>query len=412
MKNNSKIWKYAVGAVVLLLAAGCEMFDPADGSNPYETSLFNLTVDPVFPAGKEDFKKAGIEVVLGDINKGHNITVLTGENGKAEVRLPNGNYRITLNNKTEEFIFNGSADNIIIDNADKTQKITMVSSRRGELIFKEIYCGGCLAYPLQGKYAKDIYVIVHNNSGVTQYLDNVCLGTADPYNAIATNVWTKEELEKFVPVIQAVWKIGGNGTTFPLEPGEDAVICIFGAIDHTRTYRQSVNLDKADYFVCYDNVLFPNPDYHPAPGPNIKDERHLEVVVKLGQANAYAFSLNSPAAVIFRAQDTTIEDFIKKEGSIIQKPGSTVDRIVKVPVEWVLDGVEVFTGNTAGNIKRLGSAVDAGFIPFSAPYLRHTLHRYVDEEESAAKGYEVLMDNNNSSKDFYEKDIQSLANNK
>ncbi len=411
MDYGHKIWKYASCAFVMLLAVGCDMFGPDE--NPYESSLYSLTVDPVFPAGMEGHRKAGMEVVIGDIDKGHDITVMTSDNGTAEVRLPNGNYRITLNNRTEEYIFNGSADNVIINNGDKKQEIKVVSSKRGELIFKEIYCGGCLAYPLQGKYAKDLYVIVHNNSSVTQYLDNVCFGTADPYNAGATNVWKKEELEEFVPVIQAVWKIRGDGTTFPLEPGEDAVICIYGAIDHTKTYSQSVNLDRKEHFVCYDNVLFPNPDYHPAPGPNISEERRLEVVIKVGQANAYTFSINSPAAVLFRApQETTIEDFVKAEGNIIQKPGSAVDRIVKIPAEWVLDGVEVFTGNTAGNIKRLGSAVDAGFIPFSAPYLRHTLHRHIDAGESAAKGYEVLMDNNNSSKDFYERDSQSLADNK
>ena len=95
-------------------------------------------------------------------------------------------------------------------------------------------------------------------------------------------------------------------------------------------------------------------------------------------------------------------------GNVVQKPGSTVDRVVKVPVEWILDGVEVFTGNTVGNTKRLGPAIDAGFIPLSAPYLRHTLHRYTDVEETEARGYEVLMDSNNSSRDFYERDIQSL----
>ncbi len=403
----NRICTYIVVSAALLLTVGCEMFDSE--ANPYESSLYSLSIEPVFPAGMEGYGRAGMEVVIGDIDKGHNFTVLTEADGTAQIDLPNGNYRITLNDKTEEYIFNGSADNVIIDGGERTLKINMVSSKRGELVFKEIYCGGCLAYPLQGKYSKDLYVIVHNNSAVTQYLDNLCFGCADPYNAVATNVWKKEELEEFVPVVQAVWKIGGDGTSFPLEPGEDAVISVFGAIDHTLTYEQSVNLDREDYFVCYDNVLFPNSDYHPAPGPNIRQERHLEVVIKLGQAKAYTFSLNSPAAVLFRAQEGVIEDFVAAEGNVIQKPGSTVDRIVKIPVGWVLDGVEVFTGNTAGNIKRLGSAVDAGFIAFSAPYLRHTLHRHIDAEESRARGYEVLMDNNNSSKDFYEKDIQSLA---
>lgn len=56
----------------------------------------------------------------------------------------------------------------------------------------------------------------------------------------------------------------------------------------------------------------------PAPGDQITPDHYLNVVRKIGQANAYSFSIFSPAAVIFKAKDTTIQDFVLKEGSIIQ----------------------------------------------------------------------------------------------
>lgn len=397
----------------MIVLAGCDIFNMGGGKDPFSASLCTLTIFPVFPEGFGQYSGAGIVVTVGDIDKGHKYETVTGEGGTAMLRLPVGNYRVIVNEKAEEFIFNGSADNVILDGADKALKIDMVSSRKGEIVIKEIYCGGCQAYPLQGRYSRDSYVILHNNSSKVQYLDNLCFGTLDPYNAGAVNVWTDSGTgasisDEFVPVIQAVWKIGGDGSAFPLGPGEDAVISVYGAIDHTITYEQSVNLDNPVYFVCYDNVLFPNTKYHPAPGPGISLDRYLQVVIKTGQSNAYTFSVTSPAVVIFRAQGQTIEDFVEGAGNVVQKPGSTVDRVVKVPVEWILDGVEVFTGNTVGNTKRLGPAIDAGFIPLSAPYLRHTLHRYTDVEETEARGYEVLMDSNNSSRDFYERNIQSL----
>lgn len=411
MKRSSPIQVYLL-LMMLPCVSGCSIFGMGETEDPYGDSLHALTVCPVFPDGFEQYSGEGVGISIGDIGKGQVYEVLTDNSGKASVRLPEGNYRITVNEKTEEFIFNGSADNVILNGMDMTLDVDLVSSKRGELVIKEIYCGGCQAYPLQGHYSLDSYIIVHNNSPQVQYLDNMCFGTLDPYNANGTNVWTDEDdFGDFVPVIQAVWKIAGDGTTFPLAPGEDAVICVYGAIDHTQIYEQSVNLNRAGYFVCYDNVLFPMTMYHPAPGPEISKDHYLQVVIKTGQSNAYTFSITSPAVVIFRAQGQTIEDFVAVADNVIQKPGSKGDRIVKVPVEWVLDGVEVFTGNAAGNTKRLGPAVDAGYVPLSAPYLRHTLYRYTDEEETTAKGYEVLVDTNNSSKDFYERQTQSLSEN-
>ena len=54
------------------------------------------------------------------------------------------------------------------------------------------------------------------------------------------------------------------------------------------------------------------------------------------------------------------------------------------------------------------AATDAGFVLQSDVFKGHTLRRKVDEKASAENGYEVLVDTNNSSNDFYESEIQSL----
>ena len=73
--------------------------------------------------------------------------------------------------------------------------------------------------------------------------------------------------------------------------------------------------------------------YHPAPVDQITPDHYLNVVLKTGQANAYSFSIFSHAAVIFKAKDTTIQDFVLKEGSVIQKPGSTTDQVIAIPLD-------------------------------------------------------------------------------
>jgi len=85
-----------------------------------------------------------------------------------------------------------------------------------------------------------------------------------------------------------------------------------------------------------------------------------------------------------------------------------VDRIACIPTDWIMDGVDVFYGGSTNNVKRLRTEIDAGYITLSDNYLGHTLFRRTDETSSAAFGYEVLMDTNNSSNDFYEREQQSL----
>ena len=248
-----------------------------------------------------------------------------------------------------------------------------------------------------------------------RYLDGLCMGTLYPYNSNGSNPFvsrdkeTKELVYKdYVALAQAVWQFGGDGTSFPLQPGEDAVVCFCGAIDHTVQYPLSVNLNKPDYFVCYNETYFNNTVYHPTPGDKISPERYLNVVIKTGRANAYTFSINSPAVVLFEPQGMTMSEFVAIEGNVIQVPGSSVDKVTAVPLDWVMDAVEVFNGTSTANAKRLQASLDAGYVTLSGTYLSHTLMRKKDADLSAASGFEVLADTNNSSNDFYESEIQSL----
>jgi len=210
-------------------------------------------------------------------------------------------------------------------------------------------------------------------------------------------------------VIQAIWRIGGTGTSFPLEPGADAVICLRGAINHAAQYPMSVNLNKPGYFVCYNPVYFPNPTYHPAPGDQITEDHYLEVVIKTGQANAYTLSINSPTLILFRPEDgTDIHDYVAQPEHLVQVPGSAIDRVVTIPLDWIMDGMEVFNGGSSDNRKRLHSKIDAGSISLSETFKGRSLMRNTDYDATRQMGFEVLSDTNNSTLDFYEREVQSL----
>lgn len=395
----------------LALLAGCSDIDRA---NPYEGRLNTLRVKVVYEEDYEEFMRAGVLVRVEDKGRGNTYQVPIDAEGYAEFSLTNGRYLISFADRIDRDRFNGSADGIKVVDGDVDFTLPVIHSTAGNIVFKEVYVGGCAKTPAQGTFQADRYLILHNNDSEAQYLDGLCFGTLDPYNAPATNVWITQDntgatvFPDFVPIIQCIWQFGGDGTSFPLAPGEDAVIAVNGAVDHAAQYPLSVNLNKEGYFVCYNNIYFPNTVYHPAPGDHISTDRYLDVVIKTGRSNAYTLSVSSPTVVVFRAKGMTIQEFVQNPDNVVQKPGSTVDRVVKIPAEWVLDAVEVFDGGSSKNQKRLSPALDAGYVIQTGTFLGRSLYRRTDAAASAEAGYEVLADTNNSSQDFYERMTQSL----
>lgn len=400
--------------IIICLTILCGCSDLLD-RNHFEQSLHNLTVTAVYPQGHENSVKAGVEVNVEEMTSGSRYVKTTDASGTAVLRLPNGLYRVTLSDRDGSDIFNGTADRVALSDKDVALNLSLSWSKAGTIVIKELYCGGCKKLPLEGDWQADQYFILHNNDYQVQYLDSLCFGTLSPYNSTASNPWVKKDpdtgenvFQDFLPVIQAVWQFPGDGDDFPLQPGEDAVVCLRGAVDHTAQYPLSVNLNKPGYFVCYNTTYFPNPTFHPAPGDQISPDRYLKVVIKTGQANAYTVSISSPTLVLFRAKGIAIEDFVKIADNVIPVPGSTVDNVVKVPLDWVTDALEVFDGRSSNNLKRLPPMLDAGYVLQTDIYLGRSLMRKTDEAATASAGYVILADSNYSLNDFYETSAHSL----
>ena len=401
---------------ILLLVALSAACAPVTVQDPYDDALCVLIVQAFYPHGYSEYVRKDVQVKAEDVNLGSVYSASTDASGQAVLNVPKGLYRISCSDIAGEHIFNGASDKVKVTDASVLLSLPLLHSKAGSIIIKEIYCGGCKRLPQEGSYSYDQYLILHNNDFRVQYLDGLCVGALHPYNAMANNPFISKDaatgetiFKDYVPISEAVWQFGGDGTSFPLQPGEDAVVCLKGAIDHSAQYPLSVNLDKPGYFVCYNSTYFTNTTYHPAPGTNISQDHYLEVVVKTGVSNAYAFSQNSPAVVLYRAQGMTMREFVQTEGSVIPIPGGSGGaQVTAVPLDWVVDAVEVFSGTSSANAKRLAPSLDAGYVTLSDTNLGHTLMRAVDQEASASAGYEVLVDTNNSSQDLYETQIQSL----
>lgn len=319
---------------------------------------------------------------------------------------------------------------------------TFPDKNADQIVIKELYNGGCQKDDGSGAFFMDKCIVLYNNCQQQAVVNNLCFGFATPYNSEAPNNKIYDangqlvyENDGFIPAQNGIWYYPGS---LVFEPWSQIVISIQGSIDNTKTYTQSVNYANPEYYCMYDpEGGYNNTIYYPTPSDVIPSSHYLKTV-KFGQGNAWPLSVTSPALFIFQPQDITPRDFGMSADRLWYAPGEAHDNIhacVKVPVDWIIDGIEVFNAaKKDDNKKRLTADIDGGYV-YLTNKLGHTLYRNVDKEwteelsENAGKlvyGYAadpsgidaeasirkgahiVYLDNNDSSEDFHERQKCSL----
>ena len=256
------------------------------------------------------------------------------------------------------------------------------------LIIRELYFHG--SSTLEGaNYTKDTYIELYNNAGPggqTLYLDSLCLAEIFPYNSTTgNNAWEGRDT---IPIAQMYWMFPGDGHSYPLAPGESAVVACIAAVDHGGRATSGLALNRA-HFGCWSETL---PRHEIAAGV-------VPMIMNMtGQGNAWALSVTSPAVVVFKpsigvkawqSQAAVWEDF---------EPGKTSGtKYWHIDKAWILDGVECVDSPSSA-IKRLPGTVDASYVWLrSGHYSGKCVTRRLDFTEG---GIDVFQDTNNSDADF------------
>ncbi len=177
--------------ILALFLAACTSLP----ETPYEEALLSLEVRITYPEAYADYCREGVEVAIEEVSSAGRYTAPTDAGGCARFRVTRGIYRVAVSDNAGEAIFNGMTDRVRLTDGDLALTLPLSYSRPGNILIKEIYCGGCSRAPLEGTYQADRYVILHNNSSETHCLDGLCLGTLEPYNSNSTsgNVWTSTD---------------------------------------------------------------------------------------------------------------------------------------------------------------------------------------------------------------------------
>ena len=338
---------------------------------------------------------AGLDVQLRNISTGSTFVEQTDHQGTATFSVVPGLYEAsTSQTRTAEgneyYSYNGASGQITVQGNQLTQ-VAMAMKRAviSRLVIKELYCGGCMADDGVTSFQYDKCVILYNNSAEPASYDNLCFGMGAPANAQATNNnYTDDghltyEGEGFTPVWNGIWYFPA---TLTIAPYSQVVVNIHGAIDNTLTISQSVNYANPDYYCMFDPESgYNNQRYCPTPSEVIPTSHYLRAVV-FGQGNAWPLSNSAPSIVLFQTKDTTPAAFAQSTANYWYDGGgaSAIKRCVKVPNEWVIDAIEVFSSDYATQcVKRLTADIDAGYV-WMTNKKGHSVYRNVDQQATEA----------------------------
>lgn len=432
-------------ATVALLAVSCEK-KPKSVPVPVTVSL---------EMNGAAYEAADITVGLRDLNGTASYEAKTDASGTATFTVLPGFYEAnTQFKKAEEgkaFVYNAVNSNVaVVQEGENAYKLSLVESVTNQIVVKELYVGGCTysiidaeGNPATKTFQNDAYVILYNNSDQPADASDICFAGINPANSYATNKYLTDgklvyESEGWLPAGQAIWWFQ---TDVSIEPWSQIVVAIKGAVDHTATYPESVDLSKADYVMYDPEAGFSNAATYPTPSANIPESNYLQTS-PYSAGNAWTLSVICPAFVTFRSSNP---EALSTDSANYDLISGAKFPCVKVPVADVVDGVEIFAiGKDDTNAKRLTSGVDAGFVHFSNK-LGYTVYRNVDKEATEAiegnkeklvynytggtadledgstdpSGIDaeasikngakiVYLDTNNSSKDFHQRRVASL----
>jgi len=277
-------------------------------------------------------------------------------------------------------------------NEDNAGSPTVDPTTEGQVIIKEINVGGSVnASTGKGAYGGCKAIILYNNGGKAVTLSNFGIAFCAPMNA---NVENKNlidgklyfEAEGWIPALQGLWYYPGSVT---IEPYTDLVIALTSAIDHTQTTDGALlfDLSNAD-MACYDTKVYNNASQYEAP-TKVAESKWLKGF-KYSTANAWPVSILCPALYIFSAPSTvTLSEWLADEAKAAFVNGASsgvANKAAKIPLEWVVDGVELFqTTTVAKSTKRLPTSIDAGYGLYQNGKC-YSAYRNVDEKATVNLG--------------------------
>jgi hypothetical protein len=348
-------------------------------------NLHQVVIQLEYPEGSTLSTVEGVKITLtgdGTVFEG-----LTDAQGRITIDVPSDVYDIasseTRKSGTNIYNYNALNTNHVIVNDWKDGDVILMKlqeSKSSQLVLKELLIGGTPFDSGTGTFNYDGYVIIYNNSDFPCTTNNLCITSIGPANAHANNAFYGTdgkliyENEGYIPAASGFWYITQPLT---LQPGEQIVVALYQALDNTQTHRKSINFANPNYYAMYDMAsTYKNATYYKSPSSLIPTSHYLKAV-SYGAGNAWTPGVLSPGIFIFEPQGMTPLQLGSDASYTVLSSNK------KIPVEWVLDGVESHLLNNQNSKKRFLSTVDAGKV-YHINSMGYSIYRNVDEEATLA----------------------------
>ena len=186
---------------------------------------------------------SGLKLILNNYTEGIRVEKeLTSSTVEIGDLIP-GMYSIVVSGKLKNkegvwYYLNGSLVNHPVLNHRATIDLPISGQKISPLVFKEIFYAGTAKF-----YFRNQFYEIYNNSEETLYLDDIYFANLYPTKATPIlPVWPQEDGDKYV-YTDRIWKFPGNGTTYPLKPGESCVISQFAANHKLDIYNPNSPVD-------------------------------------------------------------------------------------------------------------------------------------------------------------------------
>lgn len=380
------IFGLAVAAVLTTVSfASCDDDDDTVKSYKLHISLSSSEVESSLLSGLKVY-------ISGTSNDTLDLDAITA----ATVTLPQGTYNVAVDGKVSDDVtkrVNGSASNIALYE-DQSVDVELATYYKSPLVFKTIYSTGGAQY-----YVMDSYIEIVNNSDEVQYLDGLIL--ADPLsNLKAQSAWQEAYPDLYCCGQGNVLAFPGNGTDYPLQPGEFIVLAD-EALNHQLQYEEDESL-KEQYAKCPDLSAANWEKYY---GNGDIDNEAVHNVKRIFSNNQYmkmwAFGAMGRSYILAKLPEgVDPETFAADENNLKTTPGSTSSTLyLMIPSAYVLDAVELYNPATdpAENYPFFLEKDDVKGIQCSASYTGKCVRRKVSAIENGRVYYQ---DTNNSSNDW------------
>ncbi|UKI39460.1 MAG: DUF4876 domain-containing protein [Alistipes putredinis] len=270
---------------------------------------------------------------------------------------------------------------------DAAASVELQTVRKSSLIFKSLY------YVSYLYYFNDTYFEIVNNSDEVQYLDQCIVGNMTQLQGKPTE-WVDndgKQLDRY-PFYGYVVAFPGNGTDYPLQPGQSVVIAN-DATDHsTLKAAECPNLSGADWEIYLSDAgrIFTDVDYE---APN------MDVIYYNAQPKSFGQGAFGSAMVLAKLPaGQTPAQFAADPANLSTVPNSDgTMKYLMMPSNYVLDAVEMVDPELTEPTKNLLTRDDASYVSMAAWSAKAIVRKSTVDAETNRVYYQ---DTNDSAKDF------------